>query len=282
MSRTAHLIWAATKSLTGSTTCPACGSNTRTVHRKYLVTTLRECPRCFLRFRFPKDEPDATRKFYEDEVYNQATATELPSESQLQKLIETKFAGIPEDYTRRIEIMRAAGVQPGARVLDFGSSWGYGSWQMKQAGFEVFSVEIGSVRRLYAQDKLGCVMVQDLQELAGSIDCFISSHVIEHLTDPRILFAAAELVLKPSGTLIVFCPNGALQRERIDPVHYHLNWGLVHPLMITPEFMKLEVRDRGFARCHVYSDAKADQVAARSDGPLEGVELLTVAWRGEC
>jgi 2-polyprenyl-3-methyl-5-hydroxy-6-metoxy-1,4-benzoquinol methylase len=279
LDRYRYLLWALTRTFT-STTCPVCGSETQLIRRKYAVTALRECTSCALRFRFPKDKPGVARQFYVEEVYRQeGLTTDLPSDEELQRLLRTGFAGTEKDFSDRVEILRAAGLGPGSRILDFGSSWGYGSWQFKKAGFEVFSYEIGNARKRYAREKLGCNMVDDLRTLDGSIDCFFSSHVIEHLPDPGIMFAEATRTLKDTGIFICYCPNGAIERERADLGSYDRNWGRVHPLMLTPGFMKHEATAYRFSSCNVFSDPTPMEVAQGRDGPLAGYELLTVAHR---
>ena len=61
MSKIDYLLWAFRKTLRGGSEangCPACGEKMTTlVRRKWLVTALRECPACLLRFRTPKDDP---------------------------------------------------------------------------------------------------------------------------------------------------------------------------------------------------------------------------------
>ncbi len=195
-------------------------------------------------------------------------------------MLANRFAGTEKDYGYRIEALRAAGLNPGSRILDFGCSWGYGSWQMRQAGFEVFSYEIGRERARYAKEKLQCTMVTDLHTLDGTIDCCFSAHVIEHLPNPNLLFDDAEQVLRPGGLFLCYCPNGAVEREREHFEAYHLNWGQVHPLMLTPEFLKGEARRRGFVRCAVFgSPVDNSDIRAIREGKLDGDELLMIARR---
>jgi len=280
-SRFDYLFWAFKRSLHGGpavNACPACGStDSEIVRRKYGVTALRECRMCFLRFRTPKDDPGAAETFYVDEVYKQGFTTDLPSDAELQTMLANRFAGTEKDFAHRLEALSAAGLSPGARILDFGCSWGYGSWQMREAGYEVLSYEIGRERARYAAEKLHCDMVADLLPLAGTIDCLFSSHVIEHLPNPRILFDAADSVLRPGGLFVCYAPNGAVEREKKDPEAYHRNWGKVHPLMLTPQFLRGEADRRGFTQCNVFSSLvdSADIKAAR-DGNLEGDELLMI------
>lgn len=256
--------------------CPACGErNSRVVRRKYVVTALRECANCSLRFRTPKDEPAATERFYVDETYKQGFTTDLPGDAELQRMLANRFAGTEKDFGPRIEALEAAGLERGSRILDFGCSWGYGSWQLREAGFEVFSYEIGRERARYAKEKLGCTMVGDLRSLDGTIDCIFSSHVIEHLPSPDLLFDEAATLLRPGGLFVCYCPNGAVERERKNFGDYHRNWGRVHPLMLTPEFLKKEAQRRGFVQCAVFtSPVSIGDVSSLRDGSLDGDELL--------
>jgi 2-polyprenyl-3-methyl-5-hydroxy-6-metoxy-1,4-benzoquinol methylase len=285
MSKIGYLLWAFRKSLhrgKDEAACPACGeTKTRLVRRKWGVTALRECPACLLRFRTPKDDPASVEKFYVDEQYKQGFTTDLPSGDELKAMMEKRFAGTEKDFSAKIDILRAAGLRPGARVVDFGGSWGYASWQFQQAGFEVFTYEVGRERAHYAKEKLGCTVIEDLRPLDGTIDCFFSSHVIEHLPNPNILFDEAEKLLAPGGMMVCCCPNGAEERQRSEGIKpYDQNWGKVHPLMVTPGFMKNEARKRGFASCNVYSSpADPVEVEARRDGVLSRSELLAIAYR---
>ncbi len=280
-SRFGYLLWALRKTLLGgpgANTCPACGAlNAILVRRKYGVTALRQCRKCSLRYRTPKDDPGATESFYADEVYKQGFTTDLPSDAELQVMIANRFAGTEKDFAYRIEALFAAGLKPGARILDYGCSWGYGSWQMRQAGFEVVSYEIGHERARYAREKLQCVTASDLRTLDGTVDCFFSSHVIEHLANPRSLFDEAEKALRPGGLFVCYAPNGAVEREKKDFGAYHQNWGMVHPLMLTPEFMKGEASRRGFTQCGVFSSpVQRSELEALREGSLDGDELLMI------
>ncbi|MGA1983645.1 MAG: class I SAM-dependent methyltransferase [Acidobacteriaceae bacterium] len=284
-SRLEYFLWAFKRSLRGgpaANSCPACGSSeSRIVRRKYGVTALRECENCALRFRTPKDDLGTAEAFYSDEVYKQGFTTDLPSDAELQTMLANRFAETEKDFGYRVEALVAAGLKPGARILDFGCSWGYGSWQMRQAGYNVFSYEIGRERARYAEEKLQCKMVSDLQTLAGTVDCFFSSHVIEHLASPGIMFDAAESVLRPGGLFVCYCPNGAVEREKRDPDNYHHNWGKVHPLMLTPQFLRGEAGRRGFTECAVFSSpVDNNDIQALREGNLEGDELLMTGRLG--
>lgn len=258
------LWWAATKVLGADTVCPACGSDkVQFVYRKYFVTSLHECQSCHIRFRVPKESSERAERLYTKEAYTQGFTTDLPSPTELATLLKGNFAGNEKHFGPYIAILKTI-LPSGAKILDFGSSWGYGSWQITQAGFDVYSYEIGELRARYAEDHLDCKMVTDLSTLYGTIDCVFSSHVIEHLPDPGILLNEAQKLLVPGGYLVCFCPNGDPARE--SQKYYHKVWGKVHPLLITSGFMTWAIEKNHLSLCEM-----------RAGENLLGGELLTIA-----
>lgn len=267
-----YFLWSALRVFGADTRCPSCGSDsTSLIRRKYLVTSLYRCTDCYLMFRVPKGDPTGTIEFYQSE-YTEGITTDCPSREQLESLKKTRFAGTEKDFSRYIEVLKAAGLREGASVLDFGCSWGYGSWQMRQAGFEVYSYEISKPRAMYAEAMLGCSMVTP-DTLPTKVDCIFSSHVIEHLENPQALWDVARRVVRPGGTAVVFMPNGDLTREGV-----HLIWGRVHPLLIDATAIRRMAERSGFAG-HPYTSPYPlhDIAAGRSTDALNGGELAIVS-----
>jgi SAM-dependent methyltransferase len=162
-------------------------------------------------------------------------------------LKETNFAASDKDYSSYIAILRGLGVRTGARVLDFGCSWGYGSYQLSKAGFETTAFEIAPTRGAFAARELGVRLLPDLDERAedaahrGAYDCFFSAHVLEHVPIPRRVFDYAMKLLKPGGIFVSFTPNGSAPCRSALPEWSRL-WGEVHPHFIDDTFL-----DRSFA-----------------------------------
>ena len=137
--RIRYLAWAASRNPAATDQrCPACKAETRLVRKKFLVVSLRECPSCGLRFRTPKDDASVTQ-YYETSYARDYPEHHPPPPELLAELMRAGFVQDPEkDFNskRYIDVMKAAGLKPGDTILDFGSSWGYGSWQFRQAGFQ--------------------------------------------------------------------------------------------------------------------------------------------------
>jgi transcription elongation factor Elf1 len=163
--------------------CPNCGhEGSSFVARKYAVTELRRCLSCLMLFRAPTDDPDDNVKFY-DEVYTEGFTTNLPMDQELEDLKRRQFSGVDKDYSYYINVLKRLGLREGATVFDYGCSWGYGSYQLAAAGYDVTAFEVAPTRRNYASDKLGIRVVEDLGRFAAgpgreAFDCFLSAHVL--------------------------------------------------------------------------------------------------------
>jgi 2-polyprenyl-3-methyl-5-hydroxy-6-metoxy-1,4-benzoquinol methylase len=222
----------------GRLRCPACGSGDHTiVKRKALVTALVRCKSCELLFRIPTDPPHFAEAFYQEE-YVHPTMTPRPSRDILGELIAQGFVGSGNDFTLRIEILRTLGVPAGARILDFGASWGYGTWQLQQAGYEAHGLEVSRPRARYAREALGMNVVERADQLQGPFDVFFSSHVLEHLPAPSEALAVARRLVRANGLFVAFTPNGSAECLRENPRQYHLAWGLVHPHFLDERFYR--------------------------------------------
>jgi SAM-dependent methyltransferase len=269
-----YLGWAAARCLTADKSCPACkGRETALVKRKYLVTALYRCANCELMFRVPKPTVEECDEFYQSD-YEQGFTTDCPGTEELERLIANSFAGSAKDYSSYIAVLRAIPLAAGSSILDFGCSWGYGSWQLSRAGYKVYSSELSRPRARYAAEKLGCELTTP-ETLPEKVDCFFAAHVIEHLPNPRDIWETALAALKPGGKIVLFMPNGEPAREKVYK-HYHQIWGLVHPLLLSPAALTRMGEKYGFeVRCYSAPYA-AQEIGDGKTRSQTGDELLAV------
>jgi len=190
-------------------------------------------------FRTPTDDPAGNLSFYENE-YTQGFTTDVPSDAALIELKRSNFVGADTCYRYYISVLTELGLKPGTRVFDYGCSWGYGSYQLAQSGFDVTSFEVAPGRRRYAQEKLGISTVDNmhhvLTDLAFQFDCFFSAHVLEHVPSPMQSFSYAMRLLKPGGLFVSFTPNGGEGLRASNP-NWRKSWGEVHPNLIDAVFL---------------------------------------------
>lgn len=273
-----YFLWAFTQTQRGDRSCPSCGSSQLDrIRRKFLVTALLECQNCRLRFRVPKETAARSEEFYQRE-YEQGFTTDLPSDEQLQNMLSCGFRNTVKDYQTYIAVLNAIGLQPGMTILDFGCSWGYGSWQMREAGFRVYSYEVSKGRAEFARAKLGCSIV-DENLVSDRVDCLFSAHVLEHLSDPNLLWSVAERVLNPNGVVVSFLPNGDSRLEaQYGSKQYHQLWGQVHPLLVGPGAAGFMARRHSFVPVVHTSPYDLQMIHANLPSDhLIGQELLLIA-----
>lgn len=219
--------------------CPSCGkSKAKVVSRKFIVSALRRCDHCALLFRTPTTTNAENFTFYQ-ETYKQGFTSDTPSDSALEELKASKFAGSQKDHTAYIQALTALGARPGDRVLDFGCSWGYGSWQLQEHGFDVTSFEISKPRCRFAREKLGLNAYDSLAQVPGDgFDIFFSAHVLEHVPSVSAVFEYAQKKLKKGGLFIAFTPNGSSGFRRANPDAWQRFWGTVHPNFLDAVFYR--------------------------------------------
>lgn len=286
MSKLNYLGWVLGRRLAGqSRACPFCDTaKTELSGRKRLVVELRACPSCGLKFRWPKPEPEVFRDYYQEDYFSDAT-TETPDGATLKNLVDTGFAGSGDnDMSHRIGILRS--FRETGRVLDFGCSWGYGTWQLKQAGYDVTGFEILRSRTGFARDRLGQTVIDDPTEIASipdnAFDIVFTSHVLEHLPDLRDPLKLFNRLLKSGGLLVAFIPNGDGGSARALGCGWDPLIDQDHVLALDAPFFIKHMESYDFAAPHFNSGpfhqpfrAFGNPDAAR--GQLPGDELCIVA-----
>ena len=245
--------------------CPSCGTvKSNIVDRKYLVTFLRRCSNCKLLFRAPTTTERENAKLYAQE-YEEAFTTDLPKPEELREMLSRGFRDSERDYTAYVEVLKALGAGPGTTIYDFGCSWGYGSWQLAQAGFQVDSFDICAPRAEYGVKNLGIRLVPPESVRSGSYDIFFSAHVIEHVPSVSRMISFGLKCLRRQGLFVAFTPNACAERRAKDPRSFHSMWGFVHPQLIDWEFL---------SGPHVPEPVIADS------SPYSIRELSSLSWTG--
>jgi len=261
--------------------CPNCGcsSGHTMIEKKYLVTSLAECPNCYLRFRMPTDKIGFNDKYYQSE-YREGFTTDCPNDEDLVELLKGKFIGHEKDFSSIISLFKALNDQPDLAVCDYGSSWGYGVWQLMQAGFQVAGYEPSEPRCRFAREKMGVRMLDDATLLTSKFDIFFSSHVLEHVPCIEDIWDKALRVLKPGGLFIAITPNGCEDLRKQHPYAYTKSWGKTHPNMLTAAFYANLFGDRPYM---MYSSSVDFEDLAKWDKreklilSLTGFQLISVA-----
>jgi len=266
--------------------CPFCQSaHTELSARKHLILHLRKCLDCGLRYRWPKETPGFSEKFYQDDYQEVSFTTELPDSATLQQFIANNFVGSPKDFSVQIAVLKE--FLPQGRVLDFGCSWGYGAYQLKQYGYDAFGFEISRPRAELGRRELGIEILDQLDDLekipTASLDGIYASHVLEHLLSLKEIFTFFARVLKPGGVVIIFVPNGGGKSARELGVGWKTLINEKHILALDGAFFEKNLTPFGFdvtALSDPYHPAEI-RTAVENHTPLsqEAEELMVIARR---
>lgn len=268
------------------TRCPYCQSTTtEIVGRKYLVLQLRKCASCNLMFRWPKDTVAVNRAFYQRK-YQESLTTELPDPATVTQMKKTQFRGTQKDFADKVAVLQA--VVPAGRVLDFGCSWGYGTFQLQQAGYQVVGFEISQPRAAFGREYLSVNIIDDYATLdqypPASFDVIFSSHVLEHLPDFTGVFERFDTLLKPDGVLLLFTPNCGGENARRLGVGWQPLINEKHTMALDLSFFAHVLRRYGFsvwAFSEPYQPGEIQQYEFRSQAQHDppGDELMILARR---
>jgi 2-polyprenyl-3-methyl-5-hydroxy-6-metoxy-1,4-benzoquinol methylase len=257
--------------------CPSCGKpGNAPIDRKWLVTSLRRCSGCMLLYRTPTTSEAENETFYQS-TYRQGFTTELPSKEELKRLVGSNFSGHEKDYGPYVNVLKALKVPAGSRLFDFGCSWGYGSYQLARAGFQVDAYDISRPRADYARSELQ-VSIKDLNEVEPhGYDVFFSAHVIEHVPSVSRMIDFGLRCLRPGGLFVAFTPNGSQTFRAGSPKNWHKLWGLNHPQLIDDTFVRARFADTPLVLASCPHPTQQIERWTRRDtliADLSGVELL--------
>ena len=225
------------------------------ISRKYFITALVRCKNCKFMFRIPTTSYKENKKFYQIKYSGGGQSlrndkknftTNLPSKNELKDLIKTNFANSEKNYKKYIDILKIIKSNKKLKLFDYGCSWGYGSFQIKQSGFEVTSYEVSESRAEFAQSELGINIANDINSIKQNyFDIFFSAHVLEHLPNLKQTIDLAFSILKKGGLFISFTPNGSIEHKNNNP-NWNKLWGLTHPNFLDEIFYKKIFEDKAF------------------------------------
>ncbi len=260
--------------------CAYCSSRrTMVVGQKWAIMQVRRCADCGLMFRCPKDSERISHSFYQHR-YVEPRATDLPGEKDLPRMLADNFSGTKHDRSDQIALLKAVEAPP-ARVLDFGCSWGYAPYQMKQAGYSVTGFEISQPRAAFGRKFLGIEIIDSYQKLDSlPSHCFqaiYSHHVLEHLPGLAGVFERFARLLIRGGTLLLFAPNCGDGLGNL-----RAGWrplvGEKHSMALDTVFFRNVLPRSGFEVVALTSPFRQEELwSGSSTHPDEGFELLVRA-----
>lgn len=266
--------------------CPYCASDeTVRFGSNSPLSHIRRCNKCFLIYRWPKQDTSFNRTFYQKAYskLHRSTATDLPNPSDIENNLMSVLREGNRDFSHYIHLMKELNLHS---VLDYGCSWGYGTYQFQEAGMNAYGYEISTPRMEFGTKNLNVRLFDNLKTIKSEIsefDVVFCSHVIEHFPDPRLALDDFSMLVKNNGWLMIAVPNcgGILATELKE------KWGpfssSIHPLSYTAGFFQNALPQHGFNSFSFFSEPYVVQDMIRNlsshaacPSP-RGEELLIIA-----
>jgi 2-polyprenyl-3-methyl-5-hydroxy-6-metoxy-1,4-benzoquinol methylase len=267
--------------LMASKECPFCGGTKLSkVDSKYLVTMLLECAHCHLLHRHPRDGKIFLKKFYEEDYrVDVAMMTNLPDELSLQSMKAEGFLNVRDHFS----LIRSLYGNSKIKMVDYGCSWGYNIFKLRQKNIDVVGYELSRRLASFGKKNLDVEIQTDEAAIRPDNDVMFSSHVIEHLYSISDFVELCKDKLRPDGLFLSLSPNGSLEFRQKAHHLFHVNWGNVHPNVLTIDFAQFMFKDNPYLI--LTSDDEYDLEAIRQwDGMSQqvgqirdGYELLMIA-----
>ena len=266
--------------------CPYCAESLKIelMGRKKLILDVVRCQNCLLIFRYPMDDSEESYTYYEHE-YESGATTHLPHDNQVKSMLENGFKGTGLDLGAKIKVLK--GLRSSGRVLDYGSSWGYGTYQLAAHGYRAIGFEISRARAQFGREKLGVQIVDDPSELENfpgqSFDIIFTNHVLEHLLCLREKMNLFARLLADEGIMFHVLPNfsGTSARSGL-----FWKWiGEAHPIAPSKAFFERNLSKHGFRQVVCASGPFDDTLEEKlfqqqfEKLDIEGDELLVLAWK---
>lgn len=258
--------------------CPYCASILHErLQRKWVLIEARKCHFCGLIFRWPTDDPEKAKKFYEQQ-YRSGITTDLPSSEEVASLCATQFRNSRFDKYYYVDLVRDTSPPP-ARILDYGASWGYLGYQLKASGYGVEGFELDRVRAEYGRKHLNIPLHSAWSELKRDplprFDLVFTAHCLEHVYDLSGILNEFSRVLVPGGKLVVVVPNGGGREARRNGVKWGPFLGETHTIAFTPSWFGSNLPRHGFEATSLFSFSKEGR-----DPACEGDNLVCIARLG--
>jgi 2-polyprenyl-3-methyl-5-hydroxy-6-metoxy-1,4-benzoquinol methylase len=229
--------------------CPYCGSILHTLlQRKWLLIHARKCQFCGLIFRWPTDDPEKAKSFYEQQ-YQSGVTTDLPSPEEVSNLRANGFKNSRFDKYYYVDLVKDVRPSP-ARILDYGASWGYLGYQLQFSGYQVEGFELDRLRAEFGRKHLQIPIHSSWGELKEKplprFEVVFTAHCLEHVYDLSGILNWFAEALVPGGKLVIVVPNGGGRDARRLGVRWGPFLGETHTIAFTPEWFRQNLTRHGF------------------------------------
>jgi len=192
--------WAAGALMSGP--CPSCGGILLKTDLTAGEVFLHRCENCSAEMLWPLPSPTKLDTYYEAETCFSAHGEAL---AQQWLADPTAWRADTEYFDRDI---RRLGIAPGAKLVDFGCSFGLTVLEWARLGYDAWGIEPSRAANAFLTKHGGNGHRGSIESLPGGpVDVFFSSHTLEHVPNPYETLSQMFAAMRPGGLLVVAVPN---------------------------------------------------------------------------
>lgn len=223
--------------------CPVCGSNKAKLLFEKDWFYYWRCRNCSMVYMNPRMNLAATHSFYNSDVnkiYNETKFDEVSPSTEMDDQI---------NYGNLKLLEQIAGKEKGT-LLEIGSAKGYFLIKAKEAGYDVFGLELNQPNYEYSRKILGdCIMDIDLFDVKfedGKFDVVYMRDVIEHIASPLEFLKEINRITKPGGLIFLETHNIDSWINRSARENHTVIFGFEHPNHWSPKTLSLALQKTGY------------------------------------
>lgn len=226
------------------------------------------CEACGFRFVWPRPAAEEAAAFYAIESYytqGKSHMVEAPSAGLLSRL-RMHLAWRADGGEYLVDVITRE-LAPGAAIADIGCGGGALLGELARRGYKATGVE-RDIRAIALQDPRIAAYQGSAEELPpelarGSYDGVVFSHVLEHISEPKLALSAAVQLLRPGGLLFIEVPNNGsliagqsgLSWEHLD-IPRHINFFTMSTLINTVAGVGMRLHGKYYSGyCRYFSDS---------------------------
>ena len=204
--------------------CPLCGAQGQTPYASctdFMVSkesyTLMRCKSCGVVYTLDPPSEEDIRNYEKINLRSERADYHTGLTGRLYSRARNRM------IKWKVRLVEKQSYRTNGTLLNYGAKTGHFSSRMEKRGWKVTSVERYHERRLLSLQVFHHRMIDlaDMDRLhAGTFDVITLWHVFEHCYNPNELLDRFYQLLRPTGILIIACPN----IRSTDSIHYGPYW----------------------------------------------------------
>ena len=229
--------------------CRLCGSTELHLLYSYTDFTVDTCPSCGFVQVDREPSPEELERLYGAEYFAHGK-------------YELDSAAVREQV-RRLDLLAACGVAPGARVLDVGCATGdfllIGSQRFDMWGIDISAdaVEISRERNAdIPPEQIMAATLKQMPEKFADFDAVVLWDTVEHLWQPTEMIQALRRLVRPGGVIALSTPNIGAPFARLMRRRWPFMTPPEHLCFFSPATMRLLLHDNNLQTTRIKSRGK--------------------------